>query len=176
MVLAVFLFSGFKFTKVKINFALHNAGFQHYFKYFLLLVGLYIFFTALITLYGLIFSGSEQALSIDRAESRYDGVGNFYLYIVMTVFIVPIVEELMFRGYFQTKLISVFRNAQVRYVIVSLFFTLMHFSVSFYTLAKIFSFSILVCWVREHSNSVYPAILLHMIFNAIGLIALTYIT
>ena len=176
MALALVLFSGFKLARIKHNFALHSTSVEHYPKYLLGLFGVYTVAVVSGLTSTWFFPGSGESYASDRGQYAYDGVENYYIYVVMSVMIIPVVEELLFRGYLQTKLMVVFRKAYIRYLIVSVFFTLMHFDYSVFTLVNVFTLSILLCWVREHSNSVYPAILLHMIFNTIGVVARTFMS
>lgn len=94
------------------------------------------------------------------------------LVFVMLVIVVPIVEELIFRGYLYGK-IREKSGFFMTMVIVSVIFGLGHFSgggwVSVVVTAAL---SVAMCLTREVSKSLYPSIIIHMINNGIAFAAL----
>lgn len=90
-------------------------------------------------------------------------ISNIFL-IIYTVIVAPVSEELIFRGLILGKL------KQYGYVfasiIVSLLFALMHGNLP--QSIPTFIVSLFLCWVTLQSNSIIPAITIHMINNAVG--------
>lgn len=97
---------------------------------------------------------------------------------VMIVIASPLLEETVFRGWLwqlasQTRL-GPFGAA----LVTSLIFTMLHItpSVQSVSLLSIFSIAMIAAWMRHHYHSLWPAIVLHSVFNACQFIGLLWIT
>ena len=95
----------------------------------------------------------------------------FWVYMAVSSFgLVPIVEELFFRGYVQTRLSETF-DAPAAIVMTALLFTLSHtqyFIVSILgggMLVALFIASLLASYVRYRFNSLLPAVIAHALGN-----------
>ena len=84
------------------------------------------------------------------------------------VFAAPITEELLYRGVGLSLLLER-TTAPVSVGVTALFFGLGHGLVL--SLAAFIWFGIVVALVRLRTDSIYPAIVVHCSFNAIGMIA-----
>lgn len=90
-------------------------------------------------------------------------------YIVVAIFIAPILEELMFRGiilpYFTQRV-----GLKISTVFVSILFAVMHFHLpSFIPLLML---SALLCFAYWRTSSLWVCIGIHMIFNSVTILAL----
>jgi len=82
----------------------------------------------------------------------------------------PIVEELLFRGFFQTSLLQsgYIRSPWTSIVIYSVLFTLVHASVAqSHAMPALFTLSLGLGYVYERTGSLFAPMLLHAAFNAI---------
>lgn len=95
------------------------------------------------------------------------------LTIGMVIFFIPILEEILFRGYLQTTLrqrLSPFAAI----TLCSIIFSIFHFSVSqgmnnINILGALFLLSLFLGYLRERQRNLYPSIALHSTFNAISI-------
>lgn len=84
----------------------------------------------------------------------------------------PVVEELIFRGYLFEKVRSR-SNFAMTTLVVSLVFGLAHFiGGGWVAVVVTFALSVVMCMTREITKSIYPAIIIHAINNAIAFLAL----
>lgn len=93
--------------------------------------------------------------------------------VVAIVIVVPIIEELLFRGFLQTWLKKVI-GMGLAIIIVSCIFTLFHFSTSqgaenYELLPSLFVLSCFLGFVRERKQSLWASIGLHSTFNLISI-------
>ncbi|MYM83485.1 CPBP family intramembrane metalloprotease [Duganella sp. FT50W] len=94
------------------------------------------------------------------------------LIIIPVVFISPIMEELIFRGFLFFRWNHRTAPWQRVNLFISLLFSMMHLGgATLFTVCSLFVFSLLLGWVRQRSASIYPAIALHIINNAIPVIS-----
>jgi CAAX protease family protein len=109
--------------------------------------------------------GNEQGLTPDQWEPKHAAA-----YIVNAIVIctwVPFVEELTYRGLGFSLLVR-FGNWPA-IIIVGVLFGLAHGLVeSFPVLA---AFGCALAWIRSRTDSVYPGMVLHSLFNLIALVA-----
>jgi uncharacterized protein len=109
--------------------------------------------------------GNEQGLTPDRWEPAHAAT-----YIVNAVVIctwVPFVEELTYRGLGYSLLERFGRNWAI--LAVGILFGLAHGLVL--TLPVIVAFGCALAWVRARTDSVFPGMVLHALFNAVALVA-----
>jgi len=105
----------------------------------------------------------EQGLIPDRFDS--DRIAQFAAYTAVVTVLAPIVEELMFRGVGYALLERFGRVAAV--LLVGIAFALIHGLVAGFPV--IATFGIGLAYLRARTESIYPCILLHASFNALGL-------
>ena len=108
-------------------------------------------------------AGEEQGLTPDDWEA--DRAGAFAANAVVVAGVAPIVEELTYRGLGFSLLLRFGRAAAI--VLVAIAFGLGHGLVA--ALPILIAFGIGLALLRDRTNSVYPAILLHSAFNGLAL-------
>lgn len=115
-----------------------------------------------------------------------DGIWRYVALILFVSMLGPIVEELFFRGIILSHLLQGhgvlgegIKNGRViiSIVFVSTFFALMHFQgfsepMDFIVLLSSFIFSVAVSVLTIKTNSIYPAIVTHMLYNFLGALTL----
>ena len=109
--------------------------------------------------------GKEQGDTPVHWEPAHAGA--FALNMFLLAIIAPIVEELMFRGLGQSLLRFLGQMPSV--VLVGVAFGLAHGLVE--GLLVLIPFGIAVAWVRDRTDSVFPGMLIHAVFNG-GTLAL----
>lgn len=97
----------------------------------------------------------------------------FYLTILSTFTLIPVLEEVLFRGYLQTWFVERF-GRRVAIVITSIVFTLFHYSASqgmanFEILPSLFVLSCFLGFIYERQRSIWTPIALHATFNCVSL-------
>ena len=115
-------------------------------------------------------AGDEQNLTPEGWDSSRAGA--YALSFVAVVFAAPITEELLYRGVGLSLLLER-TTAPVAVGVTALFFGLGHGLVL--SLAAFIWFGIIVALVRLRTDSIYPAMVVHCSFNAIGMIAPLFI-
>ncbi len=97
--------------------------------------------------------------------------------IASAILIAPILEEILYRGLFQTTLLDLFGRGRRWAVILfaSVIFVAVHLgAVHPAALPGLFVLSIVLGWLYERTGALWPCILVHMIFNGVNvLIAMT---
>lgn len=107
--------------------------------------------------------GKEQGITNVPWEPAHAGAfaANFVLFAAFA----PFVEELTFRGAGQSLLRFLGRIPSI--VLVGIAFGLAHGLVE--ALLVLVPFGIALAWLRDRTNSVYPGMLVHALFNAAAL-------
>ena len=109
----------------------------------------------------------ESWMNSYQQSSGMIGSGNMVVAVIATVLLAPVLEEITFRGLVYTRL-KKGMPALVAAVITSLAFAVMHGTLiwGIYT----FLFSLLLIWTFEKVQSLTANILLHIAFNATGMV------
>ena len=89
------------------------------------------------------------------------------LFIFQIIIVAPIVEELMFRGYVYRVLKSK-SNKNVACIVTSIVFSFLHFNISAFI--PLFVFSIYLTRACESSSDIREPIVMHSLFNTVGVI------
>ena len=111
-------------------------------------------------------AGDEQNLTPEGWDSSRAGA--YALSFLAVVVVAPITEELLYRGLGLSLLLA--RTAvPVAVLVTAVFFGLGHGLVL--SLAAFVWFGIVIALLRLRTDSVYPPIVVHSAFNAIGMIA-----
>jgi uncharacterized protein len=108
--------------------------------------------------------GEEQGLAPDGWDP--DRAQQYVVNAVMIAGVTPVVEELMFRGA-GYSLLARFGQV-VAILVVGVTFGLVHGLV--YGLAALTVFGIGLAWLRAKTESVYPCIVIHCLFNTVALV------
>jgi membrane protease YdiL (CAAX protease family) len=105
----------------------------------------------------------EQGLTPTHWEPAHAGA--FAANVVLFALVAPIVEELTFRGLGQSLLAFLGRWPSI--VLVGLAFGLAHGLLE--ALLVLVPFGIALAWLRDRTESVYPGMIVHALFNGIAL-------
>jgi membrane protease YdiL (CAAX protease family) len=95
--------------------------------------------------------------------------GELVLVFLMLVLLVPFVEEVLFRGFLFKGVRSGF-PFWVTAIVVSVLFAVAHGQLD--VGLDVFALSLVLCYMREKTNSLWPGIMLHATKNAIAFILL----
>jgi membrane protease YdiL (CAAX protease family) len=109
--------------------------------------------------------GTEQGLAPTHWVGGHDAA--FAANLVLFVVIAPFVEEVLFRGLGQSLLRRFGPVAAI--VLVGLFFGVWHGLLI--ALLVLVPFGWALAYLRERTNSVYPGIVVHALFNAVAILA-----
>jgi hypothetical protein len=120
---------------------------------------------ALVSLLPIESPGKEQGLAPTHWEPAHAGA--FAANVVLFAIVAPIVEELTFRGLGQSLLAFLGRWPSL--VAVGITFGLAHGLVE--ALLVLVPFGIALAWIRNRTDSVYPGMVVHGLFNGIALAA-----
>lgn len=101
----------------------------------------------------------------DVGFSYFLTTGDRICAIIATVFIAPIAEELIMRGWLYGKLRNQWR-APVAIILTSLVFAILHgqWNVG----VAVFALSVILCGLREVTGTIWSGMLLHMLSNGIA--------
>ena len=110
--------------------------------------------------------GKEQGLTPTHWEPAHAGA--FAANVVLFTLVAPIVEELTFRGLGQSLLLALM-GPWPSVLVVGIAFGLAHGLVE--ALLVLVPFGAALAWLRNRSDSVYPGMVVHGIFNGVALAA-----
>jgi membrane protease YdiL (CAAX protease family) len=114
-------------------------------------------------------AGEEQGLLPEEWQS--DRVAAFVAVGLTITFLGPVVEELMFRGVGFALLAPY--GKWVAILGTGILFGALHgLLIAFPILA---AFGVILGWLRWRTGSVYPCMLLHIVFNGIGIISVPFV-
>jgi hypothetical protein len=105
----------------------------------------------------------EQGLTPTHWEPTHAGA--FAANVVLFAVVAPVVEELTFRGVGQSLLLFLGRWPSI--VLVGVAFGLAHGLLE--ALLVLIPFGIALAWLRDRTESVYPGMVVHALFNGIAL-------
>lgn len=113
-------------------------------------------------------------MAVKQIKSVQDYPWLFAVNLFAISFVVPFIEELLFRGYLQEILLKKF-SAIKSIALTALLFSLFHFSPSqginnILILTSLFLLACLLGYLKERQRSLLPCIALHSTFNAISLV------
>ncbi|MBQ3325962.1 CPBP family intramembrane metalloprotease [Candidatus Saccharibacteria bacterium] len=122
----------------------------------------------------------DQAQDLGYTYSLLFGIDKIITMLALIV-VVPIVEEVLFRGFLYGKLkrimLSTFKK---RAELLSILFSTLIVSLAFALLhgqwnvgVDVFAMSVVLCIMREISGSIYPGILVHIIKNTLAFFVLS---
>ena len=89
------------------------------------------------------------------------------LFVFQIIIVAPIVEELVFRGYVY-RVLKFRSNNSVACVVTAIIFALLHFNVSAFI--PLFVFSMCLIKAYEDSSDIREPIVMHSLFNTVGVI------
>ena len=125
-------------------------------------------------------------LSIARSIPGFDSsqaqdIGFTHIYgterviaFVVLVMLTPVFEEVIFRGFLYSKLKPIIRHWWIAAVVVSALFGLAH--MQWNVAIDVFVLSMVACYLRELTGSIWAGIILHCLKNLIAFIALFFVS
>ena len=125
-------------------------------------------------------------LSIARSVPGFDSsqaqdIGFTHIYgterviaFVVLVMLTPVFEEVIFRGFLYSKLKPIIRHWWIAAVVVSALFGLAH--MQWNVAIDVFVLSMVACYLRELTGSIWAGIILHCLKNLIAFIALFFVS
>ncbi|HVR73523.1 MAG TPA: CPBP family glutamic-type intramembrane protease [Planctomycetota bacterium] len=105
----------------------------------------------------------QDSVALFRSIAENDDIGAVAILLVGGVIIAPVGEEIFFRGF----IFGCFRERLgplLGAVLSSFFFALLHLSLVAF--APLFLIGCILCYILHRTESIYPAMLFHAIFNA----------
>lgn len=114
-------------------------------------------------------AGEEQGLVPDDWDSSRAGA--FVAFFLVVTFLGPVVEELTFRGIGFTLFAPY--GTWVAIVVTGFLFGAVHGLLV--ALPVLTVFGIVVGWLRARTDSVYPCMLVHMVFNGASLLVAVFV-
>ena len=132
-------------------------------------IGFAVYLILAVALTQLLVTTKGQASTIPMFTSSLDGA----LYFINVVVLIPIAEEIIFRGWLYGKLRQLFlsklsdaASMVVSTAIVSLLFGFLHGEWS--AAINMFSMSVILCGMREITGTIYSGTLMHILKNAVA--------
>lgn len=92
------------------------------------------------------------------------------LYVLTIAVLVPIFEEVLFRGFLFKGLISTRLGAVGTIIVTSLIFSVMHVQYDLIVLANVFFIGILLGTARYRTNSLLTPVVLHVLLNGLSML------
>lgn len=96
------------------------------------------------------------------------GVERLIAFIALVI-VVPVVEEMIFRGYLYTRLREAKMPLWLTMVVVSIVFAVIHGQVN--VAVDVFVLSMVACLLRHITGTIWPGILIHMMKNLLAFYA-----
>ncbi len=113
-------------------------------------------------------SMTKQVQQFLVMNTPYDFVQMFFIMAVLPA----VCEEAMFRGALQPVLIKLTKNTHFGILFTAFLFGLMH--MQFYTFLSIFVLGVVLGYVRQWTNSLWPAMIIHLINNGSIVVAVYF--
>lgn len=136
----------------------------------------FLFYLSITFLFVLFFIYSEYKQILPRNDFLTNEVfthNNLFLLIFSIGIVTPIFEEIIFRGLIQRAISDKFGYVS-GIVSASLFFTFLHVQYELISILFVLSISILLGLTRHYTKSLVLPIVIHVIFNSVGLVILYF--
>ena len=121
---------------------------------------------------GRLFMGPDYQIEAHQSIEllqMYDSVFLKILICIVAVVLAPIVEELIFRGLFQSYILSQWRNKWLAVAASSSLFAIIHANASHWFV--IFFLGTCLGYAYEKSGSIVRSILIHSLFNGMSIVS-----
>lgn len=110
----------------------------------------------------------------DFMRLAYETAGTLPLLALAVVFLAPLFEELMFRGFLYAGIARSRAGTVGAIVLSSLIWTVIHTQYDLFDLTQVFIGGLFLGWVRARSHSVVPPFAIHVLWNGIALLETAY--
>ncbi len=167
LIFRTFLWKNLQHTRKHIGTALTCAG-----------IGYVAYWLASFVISFVIIRLFPDFYNVNDASIAITSLGHFWLMAIGTVLLVPLAEEVLFRGLIFGSLHS--RNRLLAYAISTVFFAFIHVMgyIGYYDIwmlllcfVQYLPAGIALAWAYERSGSIYAPILIHTAVNAIGMLS-----
>ena len=129
----------------------------------LILIGLWV-----VIVVGMLIYGEDFQMTQHESLTLMTGDSPLLLRIaavLIAVVLAPVLEEVLFRGLFQSSIVGITGRPWLSIVVTSLFFVMLHPPLHW---PALFALSVCMGYTYERSGSLYRAIFVHMIFNTMS--------
>jgi membrane protease YdiL (CAAX protease family) len=93
----------------------------------------------------------------------------FAVMVAVVVIVVPVAEEVMYRGILQRTMVEMAGSRWVAILVTSIIFALMHWgAVAWHALLPLFVLSLAFGWIYERTGRLSASIVMHVLFNAVN--------
>lgn len=117
--------------------------------------------------------------NMEAFASIYNNLSNLLFFLLASWTLAAVVEEIAFRGFFQNRIISVFRNKKLgvitAVIATSLFFGFIHTEQGIIGIIGSAIDSIFFSFVRYQYKSIWASVLVHGFLNSIGFITFYFV-
>jgi len=153
-------------------FAIRSGQLSDYLYAFFGAIGIIGFSTLMIEVFDKFYSVPEVPSELISFFEIMRGPASPALYFILATIclVLPIIEELMFRGVLWRVLERFVSNKSHVLIVVSILFALAH--IDFYHMMGVFPIGLYMGWLRLRSNSIFPSILAHITNNSLVCVAL----
>ena len=150
-----------KFKKIDISFIKKRKVDKSLFDDIVATLGINIGFSWIVYLFISLFMEIQGNIDIEQVQN------NFLFSLIVQGILIPIDEELFFRGFLPKKLENHKRISLM--IVISLFFGIAHFNLYVSISTLFMSFCMLILLYKHHS--IYPCIFIHIFNNSLNLLA-----
>ena len=104
----------------------------------------------------------------------YSSADNLLFFCIGVAVFGPVAEELLFRGYIARVWAASRLGPTMTTVLLSLLWAGIHLQYDLYDMTWVFALGVILCLSRLQTNSIIPALIIHMGWNTVGLAVLAY--
>lgn len=150
-----------KFKKIDVSFIKKVKLDKSLFNDVFATLGLIIGFSWIVSIFISLFMDIQGNIDIEYVQN------NFLFALLVEGILIPIDEELFFRGFLSKKLDS--HKRILLMIVISAFFGIAHFNLYISISTLFMSFCMLILLYKHHS--IYPCIFIHILYNSLNLLA-----
>lgn len=114
---------------------------------------------------GFAFDAHQSLVTIKECDSQF----KLIIMLIMIVLVTPAFEEILFRGFFQSMLLSQLQRKWLAIILTSGLFTILHQPMHW---LAIFPLSLCLGYSYEKSSSIFRPIFIHILFNLFNTISI----
>ncbi len=171
-VVPIFLWTLFKDVKIKDIFRFNRVGWRYILYSIVSGIGLILVLEEISIIIEIFIPIPAYLEKIEELLIITNFPSAFYL-ISSLVFIAPLVEEMVFRGFLQQSFEKNLKNINRAVVYTALVFMISHFNI--YWALEIFIMGFFLSFVAWKTNSILVSIIIHLLTNSLSLLSVQYI-